>query len=100
MRLSSTLMTRCPCEPRCQAIHLPASPLPMMIASYCSGVPDMREPPEIDVKTTHVSGWMRERCNRVHRNTACQALTCNGTFPGTSAYGNFYLFETIPLVWP
>src|SRR5271156_3557325 len=50
MRLSSMLMTCCPCEPRCQAIHLPASPLPMMIASYCSGV-DMRFSVRLDIET-------------------------------------------------
>src|SRR5271170_7555461 len=50
MRLSSMLMTCCPCEPRCQAIHLPDSPLPMMIASYCSGV-DMRISVRLDIET-------------------------------------------------
>jgi predicted permease len=34
------------------------------------------------------------------QGTKRNRAVCGGTFPGTSTYGNFYLFKTIPLVWP
>src|SRR5271154_6037946 len=69
MRLSSMLMTCCPSEPRCQAMYLPASPLPMMMASYRSawfGV-DMGISVGWIVGTGRPCYRMRKLMGRVHR---------------------------------
>src|SRR5438128_1120437 len=94
------LMTRCPCVPSVHDMYLPASPLPMMIASYCSGVLDIRNLLRLILRRPVSGVGCGRGATGFHQSTACQALTCTGTFPGSSAYCNFYRFETIPLVWP
>src|SRR5690348_12767780 len=73
-------------------MYLPASPLPMTIASYSSGVMDMWEPPEIDLETTDVRGWMRVKCNRVHQSTRLSGVDWQRNF---SRYVSVWKFLSV-----
>src|SRR5258708_5361098 len=92
MRLSSMLMTRCPCAPRVQAMYLPASPLPMTIASYCSGVVDIRNSVRLDIGTT---GGLQLDAGAVKRGVSTQvAIESHGAADDASL--SLHVISSLP----